>query len=116
MDHDEEDPTLVAFGEFVKAQRLLAQVSQRYLAKVSGVSDSYLSQVERGRYRPSPQVVKSLAQAFGIPASVMYAQLGLMYDEDGKPTGVEEAIRLDERLSPARQEALIRVYRSYFDE
>ena len=116
MDHDEEDPTRLAFGEFIKAQRVLAQVSQRYLAKVSGVSDSYLSQVQRGRYRPSPQVVKSLAQAFCIPASAMYAQLGLMDDEDGKPTGVEEAIRRDERLSPARQDALVRVYRSFFDE
>jgi transcriptional regulator with XRE-family HTH domain len=60
---DSNDETLIAFGEFVRAQRRLAQVSQRNLARMSGVSDSYLSQIERGNYRPSPQVVKALAQA-----------------------------------------------------
>ena len=61
-----EDPVLLAFGDFVRAQRRLAQVSLRNLARMSGVSDSYLSQIERGNYRPSPQVVKALAQAFGL--------------------------------------------------
>jgi len=51
-----DEQMLAAFGEFVRAQRQLAQVSQRNLAKMSGVSDSYLSQIERGNYRPSPQV------------------------------------------------------------
>ncbi len=52
----DDDDQLAAFGEFVRAQRRLAQVSQRNLARMSGVSDSYLSQIERGNYRPSPQV------------------------------------------------------------
>ena len=63
MQQDEDQ--LAAFGEFVRAQRRLAQVSQRNLARMSGVSDSYLSQIERGNYRPSPQVVKALAQGYG---------------------------------------------------
>ena len=54
-----DEQMLAAFGEFVRAQRQLAQVSQRNLAKMSGVSDSYLSQIERGNYRPSPQVACS---------------------------------------------------------
>jgi Helix-turn-helix domain len=57
--NDSDDETLIAFGEFVRAQRRLAQVSQRNLARMLGVSDSYLSQIERGNYRPSPQVVNS---------------------------------------------------------
>jgi transcriptional regulator with XRE-family HTH domain len=62
----DSEEQLQAFGEFVRAQRRLAQVSQRNLARMSGVSDSYLSQIERGNYRPSPQVVKALATAFGL--------------------------------------------------
>ena len=72
------DSVLVAFGEFVSAQRRLAQVSQRNLARMSGVSDSYLSQIERGNYRPSPQVVKALAQAFGLKPEQLYTMLGFM--------------------------------------
>ena len=79
--NNENDKVLVAFGEFVKAQRQLAQVSLRNLAKMSGVSDSYLSQIERGNYRPSPQVVKALAQAFGLKPEQLYTMLGFMDDE-----------------------------------
>jgi transcriptional regulator with XRE-family HTH domain len=110
-----DDSVLVAFGEFVRAQRRLAQVSQRNLARMSGVSDSYLSQLERGNYRPSPQVVKALAHAFGLKPEQLYTMLGFM-DTDGsappKPD-VEEAVRLDARLQPSQKDALIRVYRSF---
>src|SRR5215204_4481243 len=97
---DSDDSVLVAFGEFVKAQRRLAQVSQRNLARMSGVSDSYLSQIERGNYRPSAQVVKALAQAFGLKPEQLYTMLGFMDDEkddDARPT-VEQAIQLDPKL------------------
>jgi transcriptional regulator with XRE-family HTH domain len=113
--NSENDKVLVAFGEFVRAQRQLAQVSLRNLAKVSGVSDSYLSQIERGNYRPSPQVVKALAQAFGLKPEQLYTMLGFM-DEGGQGSAapsVEQAIQLDPKLEPAQKEALIRVYRSF---
>jgi transcriptional regulator with XRE-family HTH domain len=113
-----DDSVLVAFGEFVRAQRRLAQVSQRNLARMSGVSDSYLSQIERGNYRPSPQVVKALAQAFGLKPEQLYTMLGFMDSETTESTApsVEEAIRLDPRLEPAQKDALIRVYRSFLGE
>jgi len=111
------DSVLVAFGEFVKAQRRLAQVSQRNLARMSGVSDSYLSQIERGNYRPSPQVVKALAQAFGLKPEQLYTMLGFMDDEQesSQPT-VEQAIQLDPKLEAAQKDALIRVYRSFLEK
>jgi transcriptional regulator with XRE-family HTH domain len=114
---EQDDSVLVAFGEFVKAQRRLAQVSQRNLARMSGVSDSYLSQIERGNYRPSPQVVKALAQAFGLKPEQLYTMLGFMDDErdDSRPT-VEQAIQLDRKLEPAQKDALIRVYRSFLEK
>ena len=113
------DAVLVAFGEFVRAQRRLAQVSQRNLARMSGVSDSYLSQIERGNYQPSPQVVKALARAFGLDPKQLYTMLGFMdTDQEDTPAraGVEEAIRLDSRLDEAKKDALIRVYRSFLSE
>ena len=114
---EQDDSVLVAFGEFVKAQRRLAQVSQRNLARMSGVSDSYLSQIERGNYRPSPQVVKALAQAFGLKPEQLYTMLGFMDDEkeSSQPT-VEQAIQLDSKLEPAQKDALIRVYRSFLEK
>lgn len=113
----QDDSVLVAFGEFVKAQRRLAQVSQRNLARMSGVSDSYLSQIERGNYRPSPQVVKALAQAFGLKPEQLYTMLGFMDEEkeNSRPT-VEQAIQLDPKLEPAQKDALIRVYRSFLEK
>jgi len=112
-----DEAVLIAFGEFVRAQRQLAQVSQRNLARMSGVSDSYLSQIERGNYRPSPQVVKALAQAFGLEPKQLYMMLGLMDEEEGgATTSVEQAIQLDQRLEPAQKDALIRVYRSFLGE
>ena len=114
---EQDDSVLVAFGEFVKAQRRLAQVSQRNLARMSGVSDSYLSQIERGNYRPSPQVVKALAQAFGLKPEQLYTMLGFMDEEaDDSQRTVEQAIQLDPKLEPAQKDALIRVYRSFLEK
>lgn len=109
---------LVAFGEFVRAQRRLAQVSQRNLAQMAGVSDSYLSQLERGNYRPSPQVVKSLAQAFGLKPEQLYTMLGFMDDDDNPSSSpsVEQAIQLDDHLDTTQKEALIGVYRSFLSK
>lgn len=111
-----DDPTrdqLKAFGEFVRAQRRLAHISQRNLARSAGFSDSYLSQLERGTYMPSARTVHALAEAFRVPASVLFAQLGLRDDDDRADSGVEEAILSDPHLSAAQRDALIAVYRSY---
>ena len=110
----DSDEQLQAFGEFVRAQRRLAQVSQRNLARMSGVSDSYLSQIERGNYRPSPQIVKALATAFGLEPKQLYAMLGFMDgDESGAAPSVEQAVQLDPQLDGAQKEALLKIYRSF---
>lgn len=80
---------------------------------MSGVSDSYLSQLERGNYRPSPQVVKALATAFGLEPKQLYTMLGFMDEEGGEGTSVEQAIQLDQRLDASQKEALIKIYRSF---
>src|SRR4051812_37482161 len=106
------DELAQAFGEFLRAQRKLANISQRQLAGISGVSDSYLSQMERGMYRPSPEVMKAIAKAFNMSPAVIYAQFGLLDDEDeGGSAGVEEAIQRDPRLKDEHKQALLSMYR-----
>ena len=80
---------------------------------MSGVSDSYLSQLERGNYRPSPQVVKSLADAFGLEPRQLFMMLGFMNDNEKSSLSVETAIQLDEQLTSEQKESLIRVYRTF---
>ena len=113
---NQQDSTLSAFGDYIRAQRRLARISQRRLGKLTGVSDSYLSQVERGLYRPSAQVVKALADAFGIPPQSLYAQLGLLDAESTTPTSVERAIQDDARLGPEQKKALTMMYRTLADD
>lgn len=97
-------------GEFIRMQRSLAKLSLRQLADLSNVSNAYLSQVERGLYKPSAEVLKQIADALQVSTEAFYAQAGLL-DDDGATPGVEEAIRLDKRLSADQKETLIRVYR-----
>ena len=99
---------------YLRAQRQMARLSLRSLATMTGVSDSYLSQIERGNYRPSPQVAKALAQAFGIEPKQLYAMLGLIDDDDATaPPSVEQAIQLDSKLDAAQKDALLRIYKSF---
>jgi len=105
-------------GEFIRSQRRLADLSLRQLADLALVSNPYLSQVERGLYRPSAQVLKGIASALNISAETLFSQAGLLTGEPeaaGPPT-VEEAIRLDRRLTHAQKQALIQVYRGFLGD
>jgi transcriptional regulator with XRE-family HTH domain len=116
MMNDSTPGLATAFGEFLRAQRRLAKISQRELAKVTGVSDSYLSQVERGQYTPSASVLQAIARAFGMSPAVLYSQLGLLdpQPESGRAS-VEEAIRLADELSQEHKQVLLTVYRALRD-
>ncbi|MBV8082685.1 MAG: helix-turn-helix transcriptional regulator [Candidatus Eremiobacteraeota bacterium] len=112
---DRDDAVWKSLGEFIKAQRELANLSLRQLAELAKVSNPYLSQVERGLYKPSAEVLKNLANALHMSAETMYGQAGLL-DEDSKgaaPHGVENAIKLDPALSQDQKETLIRIYRGF---
>lgn len=110
---EQDNDVAAAFGEFLRAQRKLANLSQRTLGRMSGVSDSYLSQMERGMYRPSPEIMKALAKAFNMSPSVLYARFGLLDDEaEQDAVGVEAAIMRDRRLGEDHKQALLVMYRS----
>jgi transcriptional regulator with XRE-family HTH domain len=102
-------------GDFIRLQRQLSHLSLRQLGELADVSNAYLSQLERGLYQPSAQVLKNLAGALELSAEELYRRAGLL-DENGDaqaPTSVEEAIRLDDALTPEQKEALIGVYRGF---
>ncbi|HEX3465702.1 MAG TPA: helix-turn-helix transcriptional regulator [Candidatus Elarobacter sp.] len=106
-------------GEFIRAQRELANLSLRQLAEIAKISNPYLSQIERGLHKPSADVLKNLAAALEISAETMYAQAGLLDPQRREPARpdatVEEAIRLDPRLSADQKETLRRIYRGFVE-
>lgn len=101
-------------GEFIKGQRALNQLSQRELARLADLSDTYLSQLERGRHEPSLSVLRALADSLGIrPDELILYAAGVPMRND--PVTTEEAIRGDTRLTQAQRSALLGVLRSYLD-
>ena len=106
---DATDP----LGGFIRMQRELADLSLRRLAEMANVSNAYLSQVERGLYQPSAHVLKNLAEALDLSAETLYERAGLLDERERAAAGVEEAIRLDDALTPDQKETLIRVYRGF---
>ena len=104
-------------GDFIRAQRQMANLSLRQLSALTEVSNPYLSQVERGLHQPSVQVLKSIATALNVSAETLLKQAGLINDTatvtDDDAT--ESAIRADKRLTAAQRRALLGVYRSYIE-
>jgi transcriptional regulator with XRE-family HTH domain len=99
-------------GEFIRTQRRLAHLSLRQLSGLADVSNAYLSQLERGLYRPSAHVLKNIADALELSAEELYRRAGLLADKEST-ADVESAIRLDDTLTPEQKEALIGVYRGF---
>jgi transcriptional regulator with XRE-family HTH domain len=104
-----------ALGEFIRSQRRLANLSLRQMASLSTISNAYLSQVERGLYKPSAEVLKAIADALHLSVRTLYARVGFLEEEPEPtdPSDVEKAIRLDSRLSTEQKDALLHVYRSF---
>jgi transcriptional regulator with XRE-family HTH domain len=100
-----------ALGEFIRTQRQLTNLTLRQMAQLAGVSNPYLSQVERGIYKPSAEVLKGIADALKLSAQTLYSRAGLLDQQgDAAATDVEAAIRLDPLLTTEQKETLIRVY------
>lgn len=104
-------------GSFIKTQRKLANLSQRELAKLTNLSDPYVSQIERGLHEPSIRVVRAMSKALNIQVETMLAYAGLLEESvTGKAqvaSDTETAIRCDNALSNDQKQALLSVYRSF---
>lgn len=106
------DERLKKLGDFIQGQRKLAEMSIRQLAKAAEVSNPYISQIERGLYKPSADVLRAIASALGISSEALYRQAGLL-DEEEHQSNVEEAIRLDGRLTTDQKDTLLSLYRDF---
>ncbi len=103
-----------SLGEFIRSQRGLANLSLRQLAEVARVSNPYLSQVERGIYKPSAEILKSIADALNISAETLFAKAGLLEEHEAQDhLDVEDAVRMDSRLTSEQKKTLLEVYRNF---
>ena len=105
--------TVESLGDYLKEQRAEARLSLRQLAEQAGVSNPYLSQIERGLRRPSAEVLQQIAKALRISAEQLYVRAGIL-DPDEDPAGsVELAILADTGLTERQKQSLLDVYNSF---
>jgi transcriptional regulator with XRE-family HTH domain len=103
-----------SIGSFIRQQRQLARLSLREMARLSSVSNAYLSQVERGLHEPSISVLRSIADALGVPLESLLTRAGVLEgDAGGAVRDTEAAILNDPELSEPQRVALLSVYRSF---
>ena len=114
MTKSKEGKTVVqSLGDFLKEQRLASRLSLRQLADQVGVSNPYLSQIERGLRRPSAEVLQQLAKALRISAEQLYVRAGIVSPDASTPASVELAILADPSLTERQKQSLLDVYASF---
>jgi transcriptional regulator with XRE-family HTH domain len=102
-------------GEFIREQRQLGRISLRKLSEQAGISNPYLSQIERGLRKPSAEILQQIAKALRISAETLYVRAGILEERDGDPDLVGEILRATD-LTEEQKQTLIRVYRSFAAE
>ena len=100
-------------GEIIRRQRELSELSMRQFATLAGISNPYLSQIERGLREPSERVLDAIAAALQVSAETLYEQAGVTVGEEPVTSAVEEAVREDPRLTGRQRQALLEVYRAF---
>lgn len=105
--------TVESLGSYLREQRMSARLSLRQLAEQAGVSNPYLSQIERGLRKPSAEVLQQLARALRISAEQLYVQAGILDPDDVEVRSVELAILADPVLSERQKQSLLEVYQSF---
>ena len=105
--------TVGSLGDYLKEQRLSASLSLRQLAEQAGVSNPYLSQIERGLRKPSAEVLQQIAKALRISAEQVYVRAGILDPQEGRGGSVELAVLGDSRLTERQKQSLLDVYASF---
>jgi transcriptional regulator with XRE-family HTH domain len=105
--------TVGTLGDYLKEQRTSAQLSLRQLAEQTGVSNPYLSQIERGLRRPSAEVLQQIAKALRISADQLYIRAGIVSPDPGTVGTVELAVLNDPGLTERQKQSLLDVYASF---
>ena len=104
-----------SIGEYIREQRQRAKISLRQLADAAGVSNPYLSQIERGLRKPSAEILQQIAKGLRISAEALYVQAGILEDRKAD-TDVQAAIRADLMLSERQKQVLLDIYESFRKE
>jgi transcriptional regulator with XRE-family HTH domain len=99
-------------GEFIREQRNVGQMSLRKLSELAGVSNPYLSQIERGLRRPSAEILQQIARALEISSESLYVRAGIL-DEPGTEVDPVAEIRRDPALTEEQKKTLVRIYESF---
>ena len=102
-------------GEFIREQRSVARLSLRKLSDMAGISNPYLSQIERGLRKPSAEILQQIAKALRISAETLYVRAGILEEREGEHDLVGEILR-DPSITEAQKQALIQVYVSFQHE
>ena len=105
--------SLGTLGDYLKENRLAAQLSLRQLADQVGVSNPYLSQIERGLRKPSAEVLNQLARALRVSAEQLYVRAGIVHPDPGHGGTVELAVLADAGLTERQKQSLLDVYASF---
>jgi len=106
------DPKARSLGRLIRAQRELQHVSVRKMASMAGISNPYLSQIERGLRAPSDRVLESIADSLRTSADALREGAGIAADDEAE-SEVAAAINADPRLSSAQRRALLEIYESF---
>ncbi|WP_425476291.1 helix-turn-helix domain-containing protein [Gordonia oleivorans] len=101
-------------GAFIRSQRLSAEVSLRQLAERAGVSNPYLSQIERGLRKPSADVLAQIAKGLRVSAEVLYVRAGILEERPASP--VRDALIADDSISERQKQMLLEIYESFRKE
>ena len=104
--------TVNSIGEYIREQREQAKISMRQLAQSAGVSNPYLSQIERGLRKPSADILQQIAKGLRISAEALYVQAGILEDRPAD-SGVRSALLADPELSERQKQVLIEIYESF---
>ncbi|MCB1003536.1 MAG: helix-turn-helix transcriptional regulator [Acidimicrobiales bacterium] len=99
-------------GEFIREQRRVGQLSLRKLSEMAGVSNPYLSQIERGMRKPSADILRQIARALEISSEELYIRAGILEERDGEPDLVAE-IRRDPYITEDQKKTLVHIYESF---
>lgn len=99
-------------GDYIREQRRGAQISLRQLARQAGVSNPYLSQIERGLRKPSAEILQQIARALRISAEALYVQAGILEERPGD-TSAQDAITRDGAISERQKQVLLEIYDSF---
>ena len=105
--------TVENLGDYLREQRISAQLSLRQLAEQTGVSNPYLSQIERGLRRPSAEVLQQLAKALRISSETLYVRAGILDPDEDGVRSVELAILADTGLTERQKQSLLDIYQSF---